>query len=341
MASAKKTKSGAWTISVYIGLDQNGKKKYKRFTDTDKRRCERTAAAFVDEHRKVLDKKSFEYALNRYILSRTPVLSPATIRGYRTIEKSLKRDFEGFCAMSVYDIDKQTMQTLVNEMILDGVSPKTIANRTGLISSVLKDNEVTPPDVRLPERRKPNLHIPDTDDVMAIIKAAEGTEMEIPILLAAFGAMRRSEIMALTMKDIKGDEIHVKSALVMDTNGNHVRKQPKTPESDRYVLMPHFVIEKITERGYITDLESPNYITQRFEHIARKAGCEGTRFHDLRHWCASYLHSINIPDQYILSRGGWSTDGVMKKVYRHSLHSAKELSNVKIMADFARIYAEK
>ena len=163
MASAKKTKSGAWTISVYIGVDQNGKKKYKRFTDTDKRRCERTAAAFVDEHRKVLDKKTFEYALNRYILSRTPVLSPATIRGYRTIEKSLKRDFEGFCAMSVYDIDKQTMQTLVNEMIVDGVSPKTIANRTGLISSVLKDNEVTPPDVRLPERRKPNLHIPDTE----------------------------------------------------------------------------------------------------------------------------------------------------------------------------------
>ena len=49
------------------------------------------------------------------------------------------------------------------------------------------------------------------------------------------------------------------------------------------------------------------------------------RFHDLRHYCASIMHAIGIPDQYIMSRGGWSSDNVMKAVYRNVI----DLENVR------------
>jgi hypothetical protein len=33
----------------------------------------------------------------------------------------------------------------------------------------------------------------------------------------------------------------------------------------------------------------------------------------------SALHAAGVPDAYIMQRGGWSSDGVMKSVYRHTL----------------------
>jgi integrase len=181
-----------------------------------------------------------------------------------------------------------------------------------------------PPMVKLPDLVKPQLKIPDIDDVKRILEVAKGSEMEIPILLGAFAPLRRSEIVPLTLDDIEGNIIRVNKAVVMDENGKNITKGTKTYDSTRLIPMPEHIIQKIMDKGYVTDIKNPQHISQRFEHIARKAGCQGTRFHDLRHFCASYLHSIGIPEQYILARGGWTTDGVMKNVYRHTLESGED-----------------
>jgi integrase len=58
--------------------------------------------------------------------------------------------------------------------------------------------------------------------------------------------------------------------------------------------------------------------------------------HDLRHYAASILHAIGIPDQYIMSRGGWKTDHVMKRVYRDTLTDVEIEMNNKINDFFAK-----
>ena len=323
MATAKRTASGKWKITVFVGYDSEGKRKYKSFTDGDKRKCERVAAQYLDEHRGIVNKDSFESAMSDYIASRKAVLSPATIRGYKNVEKQLKNQYGAFCAIPVQDINQDVLQALVNEMTVL-VSPKTVRNRHGLITAVIKNKGYMPPMVKLPNLKRPVLKIPDVDDVKRILSEAEGSEMEIPILLGAFAPLRRSEISALTIDDIEGDVIHVTKAIVMDENGKNVLKGTKTYDSSRSILMPHYIIEKILTKGYVTTITNPQHISQRFEHIANRAGCKGTRFHDLRHFCASYLHSIGVPEQYILARGGWTTDGVMKNVYRHTLESGED-----------------
>lgn len=39
------------------------------------------------------------------------------------------------------------------------------------------------------------------------------------------------------------------------------------------------------------------------------------RFHDLRHYSASIMHAIGVPDVYIMERGGWSSDHTLKRIY--------------------------
>ena len=50
-----------------------------------------------------------------------------------------------------------------------------------------------------------------------------------------------------------------------------------------------------------------------------RAGIPHFRFHDLRHYCASVQHALGVPDAYIMQRGGWGNDRVLKEVYRHTL----------------------
>ena len=54
------------------------------------------------------------------------------------------------------------------------------------------------------------------------------------------------------------------------------------------------------------------------------------RFHALRHYCASQLHALGMPDAYIMERGGWESDGVLKGIYRHTLSDYAEQENSRI-----------
>lgn len=46
--------------------------------------------------------------------------------------------------------------------------------------------------------------------------------------------------------------------------------------------------------------------------------------HKLRHYFASKMSAMNIPDAGILRMGGWETDHVMKSVYQHSMMQRDE-----------------
>lgn len=64
------------------------------------------------------------------------------------------------------------------------------------------------------------------------------------------------------------------------------------------------------------------------------------RFHDLRHYSASIMHAIGVPDVYIMERGGWSSDKTLKKIYRNSLSDYQEKYTTKTNAYFEKISHE-
>lgn len=46
------------------------------------------------------------------------------------------------------------------------------------------------------------------------------------------------------------------------------------------------------------------------------------------------MHAIGVPDQYILQRGGWISDNVMKSVYRNVIDLEKAKQDRKINEHF-------
>lgn len=329
MSTAKKLPSGSWRCRVYSHTDQSGKKIYKSFTCSDptpkgKRKCEAMAAEWA-EH-KELERLStpavsftFADALDQYIDSRKNVLSPTTIRDYRNIRKN---HVPSLMPLRINDITQNDIQKAINLEALSR-SPKTVRNTHGLISAVMR---VYRPDfalnTALPKKVRPELNVPTDEVIQRLLEASRGTDMELPILLAVFGPMRRGEICALQSEDINRNIVHVHRNMVLQTReggSRYIVKSPKSYAGDRYIDYPDFVAVHFRGKSGRLCLLNPDQITDKFNKLLKRSGLPHFRFHDLRHYSASVQHSLGVPDAYIMQRGGWDDDGTLKAIYRHAL----------------------
>ncbi len=308
----EKLPSGSYRIrKMYKG------KTYQIVTDYKPTQKEaiKMMAEELDKIKAKRKRMTFQDAAEEYIESKKNVLSPSTVRGYVGIIGILSDVFLG---KTIEDIEQIDIQKEVNR-IANGRSPKTVRNCHGFISAVLgtfcpnlKINTT------LPQKVKNEPYIPSDEDVRKVLECASGTEYEIPLILACYG-MRRSEICALVMEDIEGDIVRINKAMVQNENKEWIIKTTKTTSSTRKVVIPVWLADKIRERGYVYK-GHPNCITKFLYDTEKKLGIEKFSMHKLRHYFASRMSAMHIPDEDIMKMGGWQTDSVMKSVYRHAMH---------------------
>lgn len=262
---------------------------------------------------------TFQNAADTYIESKRNVLSPSTIRGYSIIMRQLP---ESFLEKNIHDITALDVQTEINRISKDH-SPKTVRNHHGFISAVLG---VFCPNLKLtttlPQKLKNEPYIPSDEDVRRILDYAKGTDYEIPLILACYG-LRRSEICALTPEDIKEDMITINKALVQNENREWITKATKTTCSTRDVIIPIDIADKIRNQGYVYH-GAPGKISEYLLKAQKSLGIQHFSIHKLRHYFASKMSALNIPEADILKMGGWESDHVMKSVYRHSMMEKEE-----------------
>lgn len=265
------------------------------------------------------ERMTFSRAAESYIDMKRNVLSPKTIREYIGMEKRLP---EWFSTLLISDITQIEINQLVNELCKNK-SPKTVRNNHGFLSAVLGTFR---PNLKisttLPQKTKHEPYIPSREDVQKILSAIEGSSFKIPIILACYG-MRRSEICALEPSDVDGDVVHINKALVQNEKGEWVIKGTKTTESTRDIIIPIELAEKIKEQGYVHK-GNPDSISKYLGRVEAQLGIPHFSLHKLRHYFASEMSALGIPEADILRLGGWETDHVMKSVYRHSMIDKKE-----------------
>lgn len=262
---------------------------------------------------------TFQSAAEEYIESKRNVLSPSTIGGYFNILHHLSNPF---LQENIHDIASFDIQKEINRLSKE-LKPKTVRNYHGFISAVLG---MFCPNIRinttLPQKEKNEPYIPSDDDVKKVIEVSRETKFEIPIILACYG-MRRSEICALNPEDVVGDVVNIDKAKVQNENGEWVVKSTKTTASTRKIIIPKYVAEKIRQQGHVYK-GNPCSITQFLSSTQDKLGIPRFSVHKLRHYFASKMSAMNVPEVDILKMGGWESDHVMKSVYRHSMMDREE-----------------
>ena len=339
---AKKLPSGNWRVNAYIGKDGKGKQIRKSFTAPTKKQAEFLAVQYLNNQKLGTDYSGMTLAeaFDRYITSKENVLSPSTIRGYRHIEQ---KHLQELMRHKLSQLTEEKIQLAINKLALNH-SPKTVRNIHGLLVAVLKTYAPSfHSNITLPQKEKPMIFVPNEQQISQLLSEVKNTELEKAILLGAVGGLRRSEISALTAADVLENGIAVNKAVVCNSSGEWVLKTTKTTESTRFVTLPKEVIEKLKPQDgtdKIVNLQ-PNLITNRFRNITGKLYGQPIRFHSLRHFSASFLHSLNVPTAYIMKRGGWSNPATLQKIYTHTMEQQEKEFNDFINASFEQAFSEK
>ena len=273
----------------------------------------------------VNDSTPFKRAAETYINSKSNILSPSSIRGYRSIVGHLPNNFLN---APISSINHSTLQILINSLSSE-YKPKTVRNTSAFVMSVLKFFDIEVKSPSLPAKEVKIDYIPTEDDIKKILAEVKGTKYEVPFVLGTLG-LRRSEICALTKEDLYGNVLTINKALVLnDHNEWTLKHTTKTDKSTRTIVVPDYVADLIRKDGACPC--TPHSLYWKLQRVQMSLGIPRFPFHKLRHFFASYLHENGFTDKQIQEMGGWATSNIMKSVYQHamSMESAKsEASNL-------------
>lgn len=314
MATPKKLPSGNWRVQVFSHMEGD-KRKYRSFTASTKAEAARMAAEYQTGNHRDNVRITVKACVAQYIDSKKGVLSPSTILGYTQNAKN----FAPIDRYYISDLTSADLQYFVS-CLSENHSPKSVRNIYSLLMSAIKQVDDRRFRVTLPSKVPNEYHIPTDADVKMLLDSADHY-MKIAILLAAVGTLRRGEICALEYSDVLYDfnAVYVHRSAVRGIDGEiHIKETPKTSGSVRRVALPKDIIRMIGHGEGRVYPFSPNTLTDSFVKLRKSVNLQ-CRFHDLRHYAASIMHAIGIPDQYIMERGGWSSDRILKEVYRNVL----------------------
>lgn len=187
-------------------------------------------------------------------------------------------------------------------------------------------------------------------EIAALLQATADEPIAVPIFLASFYGLRRSEVLGLRWSsiDFQNGVFSISTTVVREKHGDQivavVRDQTTKTESSmrtlplcpytyqyfsnlrQYQLYQQELCGNCYDMRY-TDflcvdqmgtLLQPDYITQKFQQILAKYGLRRIRFHDLRHSCATIMLYLGYTLKDIQTWLGHSNYNFTADTYIHS-----------------------
>jgi integrase len=158
--------------------------------------------------------------------------------------------------------------------------------------------------------------------------------LRVAVTLAAWGALRRGEILALRRKDIDllRSSVRVERAQVELSNGTVLFSDPKTDAGIRTVHLPAHAMQAVDQHlaDYVAGDPNALLLTGRggvplrpktlgtaFANARSACGLSTTRFHDLRHFSMTMASTTGASTKELMRRAGHSSPAAALR-YQHA-----------------------
>ena len=302
-------------------------------------------------------------------------LTVATYSSYAAMIKKPVGPYFRQRNLTLRELEARHLQMFYSEM-LRKVKPNTVIHYHAIIHSALKYAVKT--DMLIQnvadkvDRPRKNSFQPvflSADEMQKMFEALRGTKLELPVLVAAFYGLRRSEALGLKWDaiDFERDSITIKHIV---TNAKIDGKceivcadRAKTKSSLRSLPLVSNIREKLLALreqqkenrrvcgncyskkydGYVFvdamgNIFNPRSVTANFSKLLEQNGLRHIRFHDLRHSCASLLLANDVPLKQIQEWLGHSDIGTTANIYSHldyksKITSANVMDNILTLPD--------
>lgn len=196
--------------------------------------------------------------------------------------------------------------------------------------------------VEIPRAEKPRIAPLTPGQARALLGAVQGDPLEAPYRVALSLGLRRGEVLALRWEDVDFtcQELRVTGS-ARRTNRVLQRRTTKTDSSIRTLPLPEQLIQVLRQHRVQQDqararpdwhehdlvfpsrvgtLMEPGNLYRQFKAVLKRAGLPaGTRFHDLRHSCATLLLAQGVPLVVVRDMLGHTQISTTADIYGHVL----------------------
>lgn len=350
MKGTVRKEGSSWGYLVYVGTDENGKKKYKRKRGfKTKKECEAALAELITQiekgsivtNDKMSTKEYMEYWLETYPKNNC---SPSTYKRYRFFIKDII-NYIGQYKLS--KLNPMIIQKFYEDLMSDReISNNTVIKTHRMLHLALKHAQQwqlinnNPCDLTNPPKStKQEMKYWQPDEINFYLETINKSEkLYYPTFLAIHTGLRVGEICALKWTDIDFINGTMKvNKTLQRVDGKLVLKEPKTKKSSRIVTLLNSTINFLKELKkeamerklkYGIELDfilcwedgrpiDPHYVSQKFPKLLEKYNLPKIRFHDLRHTHATLLLKLGTNPKVISERLGHSTVSFTLDTYSH------------------------
>lgn len=343
---------GRWAGVVELERDPvTGKRRQKWVYADTKRECE----AKVNELIHMIETGTYmepcrmtvaEY-LRHWLKIHSPNLAQNTIDGYRvTVEKHIIPELGSIPLAKLNVVHLQSFYAKEQSKYSGRTAQLTHRILRKALDNAVKSQLIqkNPADlVDPPKPKKYKAKVYDEKQYLELLKAVEGTEHELPIVLAGGLGLRRGEIFGLRWSDVnfKKGVITIEQQLIPNSKGL-IFKQPKTEDSIRTIDVPDYIMSLLKREKrkqnenklfFGQDYKdydlvcckpngepiNPGTYSNKFIKLLKRLNFEHIRFHDLRHFNATIMLKYNVPIKVASKRLGHSTTAITQDIYQHVL----------------------
>jgi integrase len=353
----KRTERGGWQICIWTGTKPDGRParywETVRGSKADAQRRLRELLSSMDKGIPIPSGRlTVAEHLRNWIEGVKTSCSQRTVDGYQSVvENHLIPDMGH---IQLKDLQPQTIQAFYGNA-RGKLSARTVLTWHRILSQSMKYAVRqgylgrNPCDlVVAPRAVKKAMRTLTPGEVEVLLKAAEGSPHYPVIYMAINCGMRQAELLGLRWRDVDLDMLSVSvSQVLYKRRGVCIFKEPKTTGSRRSVAMTpklaQFLREYRAEResvcwhqGRPLSLDDlvfaypngkpldPCTLTHTFSRIARGAGLDRVRFHDLRHSFASLMLMRGAKPKVISEALGHASVAFTMDTYSHIISGMQE-----------------
>ena len=365
---------GNWYAVLSVRDPQTGKRKVRFISlpnANGKRDAQQALARIVTEINSGTyaepDKTTLAQFLERWLAHIKTQVTPRTYGGYA--ERVRNNIIPALGATRLIKLLPEQISEAYSKALTSGrcdgkggLSPQTVKHIHVVLKQALAQARVwraishNPADlVKPPKLARGEMQTVNTDQTAAMIEAARGTPIFIPILLGVLCGMRRGEICALRWRsiDLDAGQLSVVASTEQGRGGMR-EKEPKSGKGRLIALPPMLVAElrrhrmqqaewllrlgvRLTNDHYVClreDGESvwPSSLTRAFRTFMRRHKLSQIRFHDLRHSHATHLLAANVHPKIAQERLGHSNVSITLNTYSHVVPGMQQEAAAKVDA---------
>lgn len=355
--SIYKRKDGLWAAAVNLGY-RGGKLRRKVYYGKTREEVQGKLVAALSDVQRGIPIPTERQTLARFLQSWLAEVVKQSVRPktFNTYEYIVKLHIEPELGKKVLTkLSPQDVQRFLNEKLESGLSARTVrhindtlrcslnvALKWGLVSRNVA-TLVGPPRIQRKEIRSFT-----PDEARTFLKTIKGDRLEALFSVALSLGLRQGEALGLRWQDVDFEARTLRVIYALQRiEGRLQLVEPKTERSRRVLPLPETVHSALRshrsrqleerlalgscwkETGLVftstigTPLE-PRNVVRKFHALLKKAGLPHSRFHDLRHSCASLLLAQGVPARTVMDVLGHSQISLTMNTYAHVMPAMKQ-----------------